>query len=135
MTVLELALPVHHIPITINKRELVYKILNLTMLMHIFCDNEEHVYFSLYSDFISTNGPFTFLLRKIKKKGKGKAKVQIKSHTQSTKLSSMYAFVVSTGRLPVMSSSSITPYEKTSDFSVSLPLDAYSGAKYLHITS
>lgn len=25
----------------------------------------------------------------------------------------------------------MTPYENTSDFSVSLPLDAYSGAKYL----
>lgn len=51
--------------------------------------------------------------------------------TQSTKLSSM-AFEGSTGRFPVMSSKSMTPNEKTSDFSDSFPLDAYSGAKYLH---
>lgn len=50
--------------------------------------------------------------------------------TQSTKLSSISP-VRSTGRRPVMSSRSITPYEKTSDLSVSFPLDAYSGAKYL----
>ena len=51
--------------------------------------------------------------------------------TQSTKLSSI-AFEGSTGFLPVMSSRSMTPNEKTSDFSVNFPLDAYSGAKYLH---
>jgi len=39
--------------------------------------------------------------------------------------------VGSTGRFPVMSSKSMTPNEKTSDFSVNFPLDAYSGAKYL----
>lgn len=50
--------------------------------------------------------------------------------TQSTKLSSMYP-EGSTGLLPVMSSKSITPNEKTSDFSVNLPVDAYSGLKYL----
>lgn len=54
-----------------------------------------------------------------------------KVQTQSTKLSSI-ALEGSTGFFPVMSSKSMTPYEKTSDFSVSLPLDAYSGAKYLH---
>lgn len=31
-----------------------------------------------------------------------------------------------------MSSSIMTPKEKTSDLSVSLPLEAYSGARYLH---
>ena len=31
-----------------------------------------------------------------------------------------------------MSSRSMTPKENTSDLSVSLPLDAYSGARYLH---
>lgn len=51
--------------------------------------------------------------------------------THSTKLSSI--IVISTGLLPVISSKSMTPNEKTSDFSVSLPLDAYSGAKYLHL--
>jgi hypothetical protein len=51
--------------------------------------------------------------------------------TQSTKLSSIYVWVESTGRRPVISSRSITPKENTSDFSVSLPEDAYSGAKYL----
>jgi len=51
--------------------------------------------------------------------------------TQSTKLSSIYVWVVSTGRRPVISSRSMTPKENTSDFSVSLPEDAYSGAKYL----
>lgn len=43
----------------------------------------------------------------------------------------MSLLVVSRGLLPVMSSNSMTPNENTSDFSVSLPLDAYSGAKYL----
>lgn len=52
--------------------------------------------------------------------------------TQSTKLSSKSP-EGSTGRRPVISSKSITPNEKTSDFSVSLPLDAYSGAKYLYL--
>ncbi|KAH0464150.1 hypothetical protein IEQ34_006936 [Dendrobium chrysotoxum] len=52
--------------------------------------------------------------------------------TQSTKLSSIA--LLSTGLFPVISSRSITPNEKTSDFSVSLPLDAYSGARYLNIT-
>jgi hypothetical protein len=51
--------------------------------------------------------------------------------TQSTKLSSIYVWVVSTGRRPVISSRSMTPKENTSDFSVSLPEDAYSGARYL----
>lgn len=45
------------------------------------------------------------------------------------------AFDGSTGRLPVMSSKSMTPNEKTSDFSVNFPLDAYSGAKYLLIST
>jgi len=53
--------------------------------------------------------------------------------TQSTKLSSII-LLGSTGFFAVMSSNSITPYENTSDFSVSLPLDAYSGAKYLQVT-
>lgn len=35
------------------------------------------------------------------------------------------------GGRPVMSSRSTIPYEYTSDFSVTLPHDAYSGAKYL----
>lgn len=53
--------------------------------------------------------------------------------TQSTKLSSsMYLPEISRGRRPVMSSKSMTPNEKTSDLSVSFPLDAYSGAIYLH---
>lgn len=54
--------------------------------------------------------------------------------TQSTKLSSISP-VRSTGRRPVTSSRSITPKEKTSDLSVSFPLDAYSGAKYLSFHS
>ena len=54
--------------------------------------------------------------------------------TQSAKLSSISP-VRSTGRRPVMSSRSITPKEKTSDLSVSFPLDAYSGAKYLPFDS
>lgn len=53
------------------------------------------------------------------------------AQTQSTKLSSI-APEGSTGRRPVINSKSMTPYEKTSDFSDNLPLDAYSGAKYLH---
>lgn len=36
---------------------------------------------------------------------------------------------LSTGRRPVISSRSTTPIEKTSDFSVSFPEEAYSGAK------
>jgi hypothetical protein len=40
---------------------------------------------------------------------------------------------VSTGLLPVTSSNNSTPNEYTSDLSVSFPLDAYSGAKYLNI--
>jgi hypothetical protein len=51
--------------------------------------------------------------------------------TQSTKLSSIYVWVVSTGRRPVISSRSMTPKENTSDFSESFPEAAYSGAKYL----
>lgn len=51
-------------------------------------------------------------------------------HTQSTKLSSVM-ILQSTGLFPVINSKSMTPNEKTSDFSVSFPLDAYSGAKYL----
>lgn len=39
---------------------------------------------------------------------------------------------LSTGFLPVISSRSTTPKEYTSDFSVSLPVDAYSGAMYLN---
>lgn len=39
----------------------------------------------------------------------------------------------STGFRPVMSSRRTTPKENTSDFSVSFPVDAYSGAKYLYI--
>ena len=39
--------------------------------------------------------------------------------TQSTKLSSIGACLELTGRRPVISSRSITPKEKTSDFSVS----------------
>lgn len=46
----------------------------------------------------------------------------------------MYFMLGSTGRRPVIISSNITPYENTSDFSVSLPLEAYSGAKYLHLS-
>lgn len=55
---------------------------------------------------------------------------KIEIQTQSTKQSSMS--LGSTGRRPVINSNSMTPKEKTSDLSVSLPLDAYSGAKYLH---
>lgn len=51
--------------------------------------------------------------------------------THSTRLSSPKGRVPSTGFLPVISSKSTTPNENTSDFSVNLPLDAYSGAKYL----
>lgn len=53
------------------------------------------------------------------------------THTQSTKPSSEYLLVGSNGFLPVMSSKSMTPNEKTSDLSVNFPLCAYSGAKYL----
>lgn len=49
--------------------------------------------------------------------------------THSTRLSSPWR-VWSTGFRPVMSSSSTTPKENTSDRSVSFPLDAYSGARY-----
>lgn len=48
-------------------------------------------------------------------------------YTHSTKLLSAL-----TGFLPVISSRSTTPNENTSDLSVSFPLDAYSGAKYLN---
>jgi len=51
--------------------------------------------------------------------------------THSTKLSSPAGWDTSTGFLPVMSSKSMTPKEYTSDFSVNLPLDTYSGATYL----
>lgn len=53
--------------------------------------------------------------------------------THSTRLSSPRGRDESTGFLPVMSSRSTTPKEKTSDFSVSFPVDAYSGAKYLYV--
>lgn len=39
--------------------------------------------------------------------------------------------VLMIGGFPVISSKSTTPNEYTSDFSVNLPLDAYSGARYL----
>jgi hypothetical protein len=52
--------------------------------------------------------------------------------THSTRLSSPNGFDASTGFLPVMSSKRTTPKENTSDFSVNLPLDAYSGAMYLN---
>lgn len=52
-------------------------------------------------------------------------------HTHSTKLSSPKGWDASTGLRPVISSSSTTPNENTSDLSVNFPLDAYSGAKYL----
>jgi len=52
-------------------------------------------------------------------------------HTHSTKLSSPKGWLASTGLRPVISSRSTTPNENTSDLSVSFPLDAYSGAKYL----
>ena len=48
--------------------------------------------------------------------------------THSTKLSSPSGLVSSTGLRPVIISRSTTPKENTSDFSVNLPLDAYSGA-------
>lgn len=51
--------------------------------------------------------------------------------TQSTMLSSAKGLALSIGRRPVINSKSTTPKEKTSDFSVSFPLEAYSGAKYL----
>ena len=51
--------------------------------------------------------------------------------THSTRLSSPRGRDESTGFRPVMSSSSTTPKENTSDFSVSFPVDAYSGARYL----
>lgn len=51
--------------------------------------------------------------------------------TQSTKLSSI-VLEGSTGRRPVINSKSMTPNEKTSDLSDNFPLEAYSGAKYLH---
>lgn len=57
---------------------------------------------------------------------------QARRLTHSTRLSWPGAPFGSTGRLPVMSSRSTTPNEYTSDFSVSLPLIAYSGARYLH---
>ena len=47
----------------------------------------------------------------------------------------MYVILGSTGRRPVITSSNMTPNEKTSDFSVSFPLEAYSGAKYLYFYS
>lgn len=52
-----------------------------------------------------------------------------KEPTHSTRLYS--CCVLSTGLRPVISSKSMTPNEYTSDFSVSLPDEAYSGAKYL----
>jgi hypothetical protein len=52
--------------------------------------------------------------------------------THSTRLSSPRGRVESTGFRPVMSSRSTTPKENTSDFSVSFPVEAYSGAKYLY---
>jgi hypothetical protein len=55
-----------------------------------------------------------------------------KKLTHSTRLSSPNGFDASTGFLPVMSSKRTTPKENTSDFSVNLPLDAYSGAMYLN---
>lgn len=44
----------------------------------------------------------------------------------------MKTLLVSTGRLPLINSRSMTPNEKTSDLSVSLPVEAYSGARYLY---
>jgi len=52
-------------------------------------------------------------------------------YTHSTRLSSPKGWDTSTGFLPVISSKSTTPKEYTSDFSVNLPLEAYSGATYL----
>uniref|UniRef100_A0A452XHT1 Uncharacterized protein n=1 Tax=Aegilops tauschii subsp. strangulata TaxID=200361 RepID=A0A452XHT1_AEGTS len=51
----------------------------------------------------------------------------------STRLSSPNGLDESTGFRPVISSKSTTPKENTSDFSVSLPLDAYSGAMYPNV--
>ncbi len=51
--------------------------------------------------------------------------------THSTRDSSPGGFLSSTGFLPVISSKSTTPKEKTSDLSVSFPVMAYSGARYL----
>lgn len=59
--------------------------------------------------------------------------MQCQDHTQSTRVSSSSSLLMSIGRLPVISSKSMIPYEYTSDFSVSFPLDAYSGAKYLYL--
>jgi len=53
-------------------------------------------------------------------------------YTHSTRLSSPRGWDTSTGFRPVISSKSTTPKEYTSDFSVNLPLEAYSGATYLH---
>jgi hypothetical protein len=52
--------------------------------------------------------------------------------THSTRLSSPNGFDASTGFRPVISSKRTTPKENTSDLSVNLPLDAYSGARYLN---
>lgn len=49
--------------------------------------------------------------------------------TQSTILSSAKGRDLSMGRRPVINSRRTTPNEKTSDLSVSFPLEAYSGAK------
>lgn len=57
------------------------------------------------------------------------------SHTHWTKPSFLDESIVLIGGRPVISSRSTTPYEYTSDFSVTLPLDAYSGARYLYMYS
>lgn len=59
-------------------------------------------------------------------------KFSISEFTHSTRLSSPIGWDVSTGFRPVISSKSTTPNENTSDFSVNLPLYAYSGAIYLN---
>lgn len=53
--------------------------------------------------------------------------------TQSTKLRAtcVVSFLMM-GFLPEISSRSITPKEKTSDLSVSCPVEAYSGERYLY---
>jgi hypothetical protein len=65
--------------------------------------------------------------------GKYQDKIKYRELTHSTRLSSPRGLFPSTGFRPVISSKRTTPYENTSDLSVSFPVEAYSGAKYLQI--
>lgn len=99
-------------------------------MIHWMCKNCGLVFTTVAWVFISSSSERTILAQKIYHDKNEAYKFEL---THSTRLSSPDGLALSTGFCPVISSKSTTPKEKTSDFSVNLPLDAYSGAKYLKV--